>query len=563
MNIKGIRIHHFMSHKDTHIELYGDGIYCFIGETGSGKSVVREGIEYALFGRTNRCDKVEELITDGETEMFVELHFSLNNDMEDYLITRGINKGSSFLKFQFRNNESGNLTSNTIPETQAKIEQELGFDFKTFTHTTCFEQGKSDAFSLLTPTDSKQMIINLLHLDIYNDCLEEVKNNIDKYSNDRDKVAMELSILKSAIKGLQPEENEEIIVSKINEKENELGKLNSDMNGLLLKKEDVAEKQTKIHSLLGQLQSEVGSRQGQLDSISKKLKRILELKTNEKCPLCDSILTGSNKEEAVNHLTTEQKGLQEMLDIAQEKLNKHTDTYNSVTTVLRQSDLEINKLKNLQTEYKLSIKESEGLLKRIKEKREVVNKNQKDIEIKEKEYLRLQSIIDLFTPLKEVFGKNGIPVYIIDKVLPEIELRANDILEKLTNGKFSIIMNTQKESGNKISETFEIIIMNQGRPRGYKLYSGGQRFVIDLAIRMSLAVMLSNRKNFTIETLIIDEGFSALDLRNRQLVIYAINELYKKFNLKKLILMTHCEEISENVERTIKVEMRNGETFIK
>jgi DNA repair exonuclease SbcCD ATPase subunit len=80
---------------------------------------------------------------------------------------------------------------------------------------------------------------------------------------------------------------------------------------------------------------------------------------------------------------------------------------------------------------------------------------------------------------------------------------------------------------------------------------------------MALSVILARRKNFTIETLIIDEGFSALDLRNRQLVIFAINELYKKFNLKKLILMTHCEEISENIERIIKVEMTNGESSVE
>jgi exonuclease SbcC len=300
-----------------------------------------------------------------------------------------------------------------------------------------------------------------------------------------------------------------------------------------------------------------------MSSISKKLKGILELKTNEKCPLCDTVLTGSNKEEAVAHLTSEQKTLQEMLDKGIATLNKNAEAYNSVNTVIKQADLEINKLKNQQTELKLSIKESEGLLKRIQEKRVIADKNQKDIETKEKEFLKFQSIIDLFTPLKDVFGKNGIPVYIIDKVLPEVELIANDILEKLTNGKFSVVINTQKESGNKISETFEIKILNQGKPRGYKLYSGGQRFVIDLALRMALSVILARRKNFTIETLIIDEGFSALDLRNRQLVIFAINELYKKFNLKKLILMTHCEEISENIERIIKVEMTNGESSVE
>lgn len=554
MNIKNVRLHNFMSYRDSTIDFSIDGIYCIIGETGSGKSAIREAIEYAIFGQTNRSDKLEELINDSESEMFVELEFSL--DDKEYLIKRGINKGSSFI-------EAGSLQGNTLPETQIKIEQELGFDFKTFLHTTCFEQGKSDAFSLLKPTEAKQMIINLLHLDIYNDCLEEVKKNLDKYSLDRDKVAMELSILKSAVSGLQPEENEDIIISKINKSELELGKITSEMNGILLKKDEVVGNQTKLHGLLGQLQSETGSIRGQLSSITDKLKKVLELKANEKCPLCNTVLLGSNKEEAVKHLTEEQKTLQEILDKGNVNLNKNTESYNSVTATIRQADTEVNRLKNIQTDIKLTIRESEGLLKRIKEKREVVNKNQKDVEVKEKEFLKLQSIIDLFTPLKDVFGKNGIPVYIIDKVLPEVELIANDILEKLTNGKFSVIINTQKESGNKISETFEIKILNQGKQRGYKLYSGGQRFVIDLALRMALSVILARRKNFTIETLIIDEGFSALDLRNRQLVIYAINELYKRFSLKKLILMTHCEEISENIERIIKVEMKNGESTVE
>ena len=320
---------------------------------------------------------------------------------------------------------------------------------------------------------------------------------------------------------------------------------------------------SKLQKLLEQSLKETGGKKTLILSIEKSLNNLLSLKTDEACPTCHTMLTVHNKDEAVKHLIAEKDKLVDELCVVEDKYNEVQEEYNKVYSKSKSVDNEIYDLKTKSTSNLRDIKECETELTQIKSRLNVIEVNKKKIEDKDKELQKFQDILNLFNPLLEVFGKNGISVYIIDKVLPEVELIANDILDTLTSGAFSVSLNTQKElTSGKLSESFDIQILNQGVARNYLLYSGGQRFLIDLAIRMSLSVILARRKNFTIETLLIDEGFSSLDAKYREITVNAIEGIYNKFNLRKMILITHAEEISENIDNIIRTEIKNGITTL-
>jgi len=132
---------------------------------------------------------------------------------------------------------------------------------------------------------------------------------------------------------------------------------------------------------------------------------------------------------------------------------------------------------------------------------------------------------------------------IIETLLPEIEEEANRILEKITDGRLQIRFITKKEKKSEEgeTETLEILVSDNLGERSYEMYSGGEAFRIDLAIRVALSEVLSQRAGAKLQFLAIDEGFGSLDEAGKEEVVEAINALTEKF--AKIIVVTHIPDL--------------------
>jgi exonuclease SbcC len=174
----------------------------------------------------------------------------------------------------------------------------------------------------------------------------------------------------------------------------------------------------------------------------------------------------------------------------------------------------------------------------------------------ENERRRLIEKGQLYRQLEEALGKNGVPALVIEHALPDIEARANQILEKLSGGTMSIRFLAQTayrdaSRGDK-KETLELQIQDQQGSRDYEMYSGGESFRINFAVRLALSHLLSHRAGAKLQTLVIDEGFGSQDEIGRQRLIEAINLVREDF--KKILVITHVEEIQEAFSTQLLVE---------
>ncbi len=170
---------------------------------------------------------------------------------------------------------------------------------------------------------------------------------------------------------------------------------------------------------------------------------------------------------------------------------------------------------------------------------------------------KLSVSINRYRKLEEAFGKNGVPALLIEQALPEIEMHANELLERLSNGQLSIHFETQSEYKDKKrsdkKETLEILINDAfGHTRAYEMFSGGEAFRINFAIRLALSQVLAKRSGAKLETLVIDEGFGSQDNTGRSRLIETINLIKKDF--AKLLIITHLEELKEAFPARIEVE---------
>jgi len=161
----------------------------------------------------------------------------------------------------------------------------------------------------------------------------------------------------------------------------------------------------------------------------------------------------------------------------------------------------------------------------------------------------------VYKELAEAFSKKGVQALLIERALPEIEIEANRLLSRMTDNRMSLTLESQRETkkGDTI-ETLDIKIADELGTRNYEMYSGGEAFRIDLALRIALSRLLVRRAGASLPILIIDEGFGTQDSSGRERLVEAINSIQNDF--EKIIVITHLEELKDrfpvliNVTRT-------------
>ena len=146
---------------------------------------------------------------------------------------------------------------------------------------------------------------------------------------------------------------------------------------------------------------------------------------------------------------------------------------------------------------------------------------------------RLNSALEeqsLRNELRTAFGRDGVPGMIIETAVPELEAEANALLARMTDGRMRIGFNTQRETlAGAAVETLDITIADNLGGRDYEMYSGGEAFRINFAIRIALAKLLARRAGAHLSTLFIDEGFGSQDAEGRTRLLDAINKIQVGF----------------------------------
>ena len=150
----------------------------------------------------------------------------------------------------------------------------------------------------------------------------------------------------------------------------------------------------------------------------------------------------------------------------------------------------------------------------------------------------------IFDELALAFGKKGVQAMLIETALPEIEDEANRLLARMTNGRMSVTFETQRDTKKgDMAETLDIKIADELGTRNYEMFSGGEAFRIDFAIRIALSRLLARRAGAPLPILIIDEGFGTQDTDGIDKLKEAISSIQTEF--KKIIVITHIEELKD------------------
>ena len=222
-------------------------------------------------------------------------------------------------------------------------------------------------------------------------------------------------------------------------------------------------------------------------------------------------------------------------------------------------------------EIELRLKELEPIVEAWREKKTEISKQLAVLESRQrqladdttalaarkKELDERRAELDDYTFLAEAFGKKGLQAVIIENAVPEIEGEANRILSRISNNQMHVALATQyKTKTGSVVETLDLLIGDELGTRNYELYSGGEAFKVDFAVRVALSRLLARRAGAKLETLIIDEGFGSQDESSRERMVKAINSI--KGDFARILVITHISEVKEMFPAQIQVTKDDG-----
>ncbi|MFT6765886.1 MAG: exonuclease SbcC, partial [Alteromonas naphthalenivorans] len=168
-------------------------------------------------------------------------------------------------------------------------------------------------------------------------------------------------------------------------------------------------------------------------------------------------------------------------------------------------------------------------------------KLQKECERKAREQ---ETYYQEYQAISQALSKDGIQALLIEEALPEIEQEANELLSRLTDNQTHIFIESLrdlKKGGTR--ETLDINISDSNGIRPYEMFSGGEAFRLDFALRIALSKLLARRAGTSLQTLIIDEGFGSQDEEGLSRIMDVLYKIQDDF--EKIIIVSHLSSMKD------------------
>ena len=112
-------------------------------------------------------------------------------------------------------------------------------------------------------------------------------------------------------------------------------------------------------------------------------------------------------------------------------------------------------------------------------------------------------------------GSNGVGLqrYVLGVMLSAITQEANRLLQKVHDGRYQLCRSIESSGRTrKAGLDLEVFDAYSGEKRNVKSLSGGEKFLVALALSLGLsAVVQAQSGGIHIDALFIDEGFGSLD----------------------------------------------------
>lgn len=558
-----LRYKNFLStgNQFTSIQLDKSHHTLVIGENGAGKSTMLDALTFVLFSKPFRKITKPGLVNSiNERECLVEIDFSIGPNK--FTVRRGIKPA----RFEIWKNDKMINQDASAKDYQVTLEKTiLKLNFKSFCQIVVLGTSSFVPFMQLTALNRREVIEDLLDIQIFSIMNGLLKNRIDTNKTEYNDIDYQIDLASDKI-----DSQNRFIDTIKQDTATQVRTITKDIDSTKI---DIAQRKVKIEDINEEVQelladitdnTTASARLRKYDDFETKmntkkkkfLKEIKFFEDNDDCPTCTQHISENFRKTAVLikecniteldegfdkleiEIAKTQKRVAEIQNInsAVTELNSNVAGHNQHISMMNNYLTKMNKQLETLNEKKVDLSDEETILKNLKEKLEINN------ELKEK----LVNDRDVNDMARILLKDDGVKATIIKQYIPVM----NKLIAKhLAMFEFFV--------GFELDENFNEVIRSRHRDEfSYASFSEGEKQRIDLSLIFTWRAIAKMKNSTNTNLLIFDEVLDgSMDVDGSDILMRVLTEFGGDTNI---FVISHNQAHFDKFANVIKFEKKKN-----
>jgi DNA repair exonuclease SbcCD ATPase subunit len=536
---------------------------------GAGKTAIFNALSFALYDKIPRKVTASEILRRGSKSGRVTCVVDIGGEI--WTICRSRPKGVTYSS----NNE---LKTITQEEWEAKIR--LTYDqFLMSMYTAQRSDTISPRFLLTTDSDKKGFLLQLLNLNVFDDCKKVVNKKISESESSILRIQSAINNDTSKVQAYSESLVDETTINgKIKQLLDNCGKVKAEIRELSsVPKPDLSKYSSleeNIRSKSATFASTRARRSSLSDSYRELSSLIKEYDSDIKCGECGASL--DTKEAKIKHQEHQNKILERLqqtkiqIDECDQVLSGESNIKDLIKKLNQKKLTEsqaYDEAVSRMMELKSFIKISESKVKELQEKltsnleltdkikalTESISKNT-NLLSKENNNLEILKIV------ASLYSPTGAQAYILDSVIDFFNSSVSKYIELMWPTATYSLNSYKETSKGDVSAKFSESLTMDGSEVSVGSLSGGELKALSLCVDFAILDILESQFSISLNPIILDEPFEGLDSIGRELVIELLDKLSKD---RLIMVVDHASEAKAMFSEVIKIEKKNGISSVR
>jgi DNA repair exonuclease SbcCD ATPase subunit len=546
-------------------------------------SSIFEAICWCLYGQTYKGLKFDDVVSyasPGGTR--VEVDLCVGKDELTVVRHREHKTGKNKLHL-FINGK--NKTPFKQADAEAILSSLLPLSLSAFKHVIYFGQKMGETFLSLNDTGRKQLLEELIGLDVFSKAEKKVKQRLKDIKSESSGLDGSRTAFKTSIISYE-KEIEELEATKDDEMLR-LAEERKTLANTLVKLQDERKDAVEQLSLLEDFIREVNDQhikalndvnvnkalwdkaesarrycEKQIREHTSRISNLLYLTGN--CPTCEQEIdkehvaaTVAAMEEGLTNLHTELGGYKNGATETLEKLDDSRETLNIIKEKIAAVNLNEAKMQVNDVAHRISGNKSQAsyldreeaaLNKPTEALRRAITTTEGDLAVVESKLSVINDELPYLEFWEKGFSATGVRSMILDDVITYLNSRMNHHSRAISDGEIAIELTPQtKLKSGQVREKMDIVASTGGA--GYIAASGGQQRRMDLAVHFALSDLTATITGHKMNLLVCDEVLDCIDESGTDAILEMLEE--KADAGMSVFLISHSDALNSRISNIL------------